>query len=426
MSYLFAIPLLYLIQRVVLRRRVIITHRETFTLGFLWYGAMPIAASVVQLPTIVPELRFWQSIATLMGPNRVETLTIWCVLVWVAFILGCTVVRQPDKTFTQMPVCKNASKSWRLVLISVSLAAAFFAVVWAISNRGILFRGYADTYDDATRGPLQAALIYTSVAFVIALLMRRDIARLPVFLVGFVAIGLGLLSLSVGTRSMPVLITVMLVALISRLRGGISRILLLVSVVLALAGFSALAAWRQGGGDFRFALLTPALEPLYTYISAASYLAFNEIPLIAFPDPLLGSLANLVPRVAWPEKVEFVDSLTENIKIFAPLGATHLFVSLLINFGWIGGVIVSFSTGIGIEKLSRCRGPVLMASYALVVAVLATDIWRNPFSQSLIKSVLQGAFLVPALLFIIATLLRKSRGRGGTASSSDVPAFAPV
>ncbi|MGI4879140.1 MAG: hypothetical protein ACRYG4_16815 [Janthinobacterium lividum] len=371
---------------------------------------MPLVLSVLHLPLDTPELRFWQSIATLMGPDRLQSEIIWAFAIWGSFFIGCAVVPPSTKAPEErQPVGKIAG--WKLVLLSAGAASLLFGVAWAATNRGLLFRGYADAYDDVVRGPLQGALVYTSVAFVIAFLMRRRLGRSSFLLNGISLIILTILSLSVGTRSMPVMVVIMLVALASRLRGGLSRGVLLSASVVAIAGFSALAAWRQGGGNLRFALLTPALEPLYTYISAATYLAFNDTPLMGFPSPLLGSLANLIPRALWPEKVDFVASLTENIKMFAPLGATHLFASLLINFGWIGGVAASFGAGAGIERLSRCKGAVLTTSYALITAVLATDVWRNPFSQSLIKSVLQGAFLVPAILAIGASAFASLRHR---------------
>jgi hypothetical protein len=304
------------------------------------------------------------------------------------------------------PSDKTTAESWQFVLVGVGVASMIFGVAWALLNRGMLFRGYTDAYDDVARGPLQGALVYTSVAFVIAFMKRGEAGRLGLWLTGFAVAFLTILSFSVGTRSMPVLVTIMLTVLASRLRGGLPRYGLLLGAVVAIAALSALAVWRQGGGGLQFALLTPVLEPLFTYISAATYLSFNDVPVFAFPSPLLGALANLVPRALWPGKVDFIEGLTDNVEMFAPLGATHLFFSLLINFGWAGSVLLSFAAGAAIERLSRTSSHVLTASYVLIAAVLMTDLWRNPFSQSLIKSVLQGAFIVPALLALAAALIR--------------------
>jgi hypothetical protein len=221
---------------------------------------------------------------------------------------------------------------------------------------------------------------------------------------------MALLSLSIGTRGATVLVAAALVAFASRLRGGLPRSALIGGGLVALAALGALAAWRVGSSDVGLALLTPALESLYTYFSAATYLAFNDIPMFAFPVPLLGAVGNLVPRALWPGKVDFIDSLLDGVNMFAPLGATHLFPSLLINFGWIGSLVVVFVAGAGVERLSRSQRPACLASWALIVGVLATDIWRNPFSQSLIKSVLQGALLLPLLLTVAAVVAAHFRG----------------
>jgi hypothetical protein len=420
---LFVLPLLFLAWQGISQQRIKITHRETYTIGFLWYGALPIVLSVADIPLNSPELEFWQSVATIMGSAVIRTETGWGFLVWAAFLGGCLVARGANQP-AAVPGTRSDAASWTVVLTGVGVMSGLFGAAWALLNRGLLFRGYADAYDDVARGPLQGALVYTAVAFVIAFLKRHEIGRLPVWTLGGAIGFLTVLSLSVGTRSMPVLITIMLTVLASRLLGGLPRGRLMVGLLVFVAGFSALAAWRQGGViGVRFAILTPVLEPLYTYISASTYLAFNDIPMFAFPAPLLGGLANLVPRALWPGKVEYIEGLMNGVEMFAPLGATHLFPSLLINFGWAGSIVAVFAAGVGIERLSRTSSHVLIASYALIAAVLTTDLWRNPFSQSLIKSVLQGAIIVPALLVLATAILTAIRASGFVAATVSPSAF---
>lgn len=410
MIFLLALPAIYLVQRVLLRQRVELTHRETFTLGFIWYAGLPLLLSGLDIALGSPALRGWQSIATMMGPDLLQKELIWGVGVWAAFIAGTMVV--PRTARPDMPPPDAASPiAWRVVLVIIGTAALAFAVAWGIANRGLLFTGYEATeFDDVVRGPLQAALLYTSIAAMIAIVRRRSIGDLPVVINAMAVLLMALLSLSIGTRGATVLVVVALVALASRLRSGLRRPVLIGGSLLMLAFFAALAAWRLGSSDIAVALLSPALESLYTYFSAATYFAFNDIPLFAFPAPLLGSIGNLVPRALWPGKVDFLGSLLDNINMFAPLGATHLFPSLLFNFGWLGSLVAVFAAGAGVERLSRSSRPGCIAAWALIVGMLATDVWRSPFSISLAKTVLQGAVLMPLLLTFAVLSATKLRG----------------
>jgi hypothetical protein len=408
--FLLALPAIYLVQRVLLRQRVELTHRETFTLGFLWYAGLPLLLSGLDIELGLPALRGWQSIATMMGPDLLQKELIWGVGVWAAFIAGAMVV--PRAAHPDAPPPDAASPmAWRVVLVVLGTAALVFAVAWGIANHGLLFTGYEATeFDDVVRGPLQAALLYTSIAAIIAIVRRRSIGNLPVVINVAAVMLMMLLSLSIGTRGATILVVVALVALASRLRDGLRRSVLIGSSLLMLAFFAALAAWRLGSSDVGVALLSPALESLFTYFSAATYFAFNDIPLFAFPARLLGAIGNLVPRALWPGKVDFLNSLLDDVDMFAPLGATHLFPSLLFNFGWLGSLVVVFATGAGVERLSRSRRPASIAAWALIVGMLTTDVWRSPFSISLIKTVLQGAVLIPLLLTFLALVATHFRG----------------
>lgn len=404
---------MYLIYRVAQGKRINVAHRETFTLGFLWYAGLPLALSTVHLPVDVTELKYWRAIATLMGPEKLAEVTLWGFFIWLSFILGCHIAYKPaEKSLAVATTLPSFNVSgWRLTLIIVGIAALLFGVAWGIAYRGLLFRGYADSYDDVARGPLQGALLYTSVVATIAFLSRETLGRIPFLILATAVLGLTVLSLSVGTRSMPALVTVMFIAVASRLRGGLPRLPLIIGAAAMLVVLSGLAAWRLRSSSIGLAVLSPALEPLFTYISAATYLTFNNVSTIAFPTPLLGGLANLVPRVIWPAKVEFIDGLTDGVRIFAPLGAIHLFVSLLLNFGWIGSILATFAAGMGAERLSRSLRPVAITSYGVVTAVVMADIWRNPLSQSLIKNVLQGAVILPAILAVMAMALQVRRAK---------------
>lgn|GEM_PF-6551743 len=411
MIFLLALPVVYLIWRTVLRRQVEVGHREAFTLGFLWYAAMPMLLATIDIDLESPALRGWRAIATMMGPARQQTELVWGVGIWAAFIAGSLAAgRRPNPV--PSPLVDGAHPAaWRVVLLLTGTAALAFALTWGVTNRGLLFTGYAATeFDDVVRGPLQGALLYTSVAAMIAWVRRRRVGRLPIVINGTAVLLLVLLSLSIGTRGATVLVAVAFIALASRLRDGLPRAPLVGGGVAALASLAALAAWRLGSSDIGFALLTPALESLYTYFSAATYLAFNDIPAISFPVPLLGAVGNLLPRALWPGKVDFLASLLAGVNMFAPLGATHLFASLLINFGWLGSLVAVFAAGAGAERLSQSRRPACFAASALIVGMLAADVWRSPFSQSLIKTVLQGALLVPLLLTLVTLVATRVRG----------------
>lgn len=407
---IFLFPALYLALHLLKPGPIFITHREAFTLGFLWYGAMPLIA--IDLPyDLGTAVNIWRVIATLPGTALISQLMLWSMALWSAFIAGSWIASAGATSREPTGPPGKVSPEWGPLLVAGTCALLLFGMLWGVMNRDILFQGYSDNYGDTSRGPLQAAIVLAAYILVLSIRMKSDLGSLPLIAALITVIFLSILSLSVGTRQALILVVVMLFCCLSLMRGGLRKTWLFSISAIVIIGFSAIAVWRLGSSSIGYALLTPALESAYGFLSAATYLTFNEPASVSAPIPLLASFANLIPSSLWPDKVEFMDEALASYKIFSPLGGFHLFASLLINFGWIGSIILLFIFGWIMGRLQThvLSGPTLLASYGLFSAVLTTDLWRNPFQISIVKTTFQFGIVFPLMLVLIVGIFIRIR-----------------
>ncbi|HHB1580105.1 TPA: hypothetical protein ACN983_005256, partial [Vibrio parahaemolyticus] len=73
-------------------------------------------------------------------------------------------------------------------------------------------------------------------------------------------------------------------------------------------------------------------EPIFTSLGALYYIDTGR-DLVNFPYDILASTINFIPSFVFSNKYELVTSLTESDRIFNPMGAQPLVVSLYHNFG---------------------------------------------------------------------------------------------
>ncbi len=405
-ALVFVPALMFLAGRMLLVRRVRLGHVEAFTLGFLVYCAVPMTLATIDLAFDSVPAQLWQRIVTMGGIARLEMLMWWSMGLWSCFVAGSALASLADRpaAVPSVPTEARGARVWTLLVVLVSTALLAFGLAWAVTNRGMLFAGYSGAYEELALGPLQTAILAMTLVTLMAASLGRSIGRAPLLLAGAVLALLSALSLSVGTRQAVTVTLVALVAFASVRRGGVRRELLLVIASLAITGFAIVSAWRIGDLSLQSMLLTPAFEPMFTFLSLATFLAFETPAPLAVPTPLLLAFLNLVPSAVWPEKIEVLDAMLDQYAIVSPLGATHLIVSSFINFGWLGSLLVALASGFAIERLRQlAKGWVLFTpTYALVVGVLASDLWRNPFQNAVVKSLFQAGVLVPLALVLVA------------------------
>ncbi len=411
MIWLLALPLAYLMWRTLARGRIEYTHREAFTLGNLYYMALPLAIASTTEDFGEVWLGPWRMIARLPGQAGVTRMIVWSVALWACFLLGDALARRRGTSDVDLSGPIGAAvrdrAAWTVVLTGGAIALGLFGAAWAVVNRAILFTGYANFQETAAAGALQAAIAFMTYISVTAALLRAALPRFAVRLAVLVLGFLGVLTLSTGGRQTFVLALIAALVCRSVLRDGVPR---RTFVALGIAGvllFGFIGAWRSGVADTGHLFGSIAAEPLFTFLSFTTLVAFTYLPAFAFPTPLISSFGNIVPSVIWSDKLDYFKHLLDQFRYYSPLGALSLGASMLINFGWIGALVAATAGGFGVERLRQgaMRHPLLLASYCIVVPVLTLDLWRNPMEIPIVKNMFEVGLLLPVALLIAKNLL---------------------
>lgn len=403
-------------------RRYRVTYVDLFNVGFFVYVSLPLLFAISEQLRVLPLVEHWQALVLGLSSTRFSWLIWFAPVCWIAFELGVGLgllltprLATHSGQVRQHPLVVNST------ICILGGLLTLYSLAHIFRYRALLFAGYSDPeYSQAARGPLQLAmlLIFYLLAFGIE---RRDrVSRRVLWLLGGAALLIAAASLSMGTRQGLVTVMLATAVFVSTLFGGVRRgtFVLIAGVLVTLLAF--VGVWRLGAGQGM--LVTAAFEPMGTFISALTMVSFNDIPALAVPDELAIGLLNLIPTALWPDKLEYMSRFAPDLTFVAPLGAQHLFVSLVSAFGWVGSLAFLLASGVCLQLFSaRCVATRTTGSYAIVAAVFAMDIWRNPLSITLVKICLQAAFLWPIAVhltsrgieWLLAPDLGFSRSDGG-------------
>jgi hypothetical protein len=423
---LFIPGLLFFLVRTLAARRIQLGHLETFTFGFLVYCGVPLTLSLQDLRGQDIVVQLWSQIANIGGVEPLHFMIIWSTAFWLAFVSGSLLVRRrildsrAPEPRPGSPVIYDKA-AWRMVLIGLTALFFLFGLFWAVQNRGLLFRGYVGEFATTSIGPLQTTIFLMTMVMLFAAALRRHIGSGPLMLTILVMIVLAVLSLSVGTRQALTVTFVAVLTFLSMQRKGVPRGGLIVAGILVFSLFALVSIWRVGAFEPQAIFLLPAYEPMFTFFSAVTYTTYNDIPAFAAPIPLAAAFMNLVPSALWPGKVDLLSGILADYTIISPLGATHVIVSMLINFGWAGALVIGLLGGMAARKLQEAatRNPLIIPSSALLVGVLASDFWRNAFQNAIVKSLFQAGTLFPLMLILMVALLTWARRSARQADVAD-------
>jgi hypothetical protein len=384
-----------------------------FSFGFLYYWIFPLLFAANAEAFDIEGLTLPSRVAQGIDQGALIFYAGMCVLAYGSFWLGYQVFAKdlpPRAGYPEFPLPARGLKG--LVIV-----AALFAAAMVIPVREHLFRGYDESLfegyeagvlaDALPRGTFVAAV---SILFVVSFMWASQQAsrssRPRDF---FLSTALGvclvfeILVLSMGGRLYFASSLITLGAFWSVRYGRSVRVSTLVlGVVAAVAVIGAGGVLRADGGTLSLAGIATNVgqEPGLTAISLFSFLDGGRFPAVNAPIFLLGDLLNLAPSILFPDKLSWALRPQDyGYSIDMPLGGLHLFVSLIVNFGWVGALVVFGATGAALAWLRRSVNSWLgTIVYSLVCGWTTFSLFRDPFSVSLVKNILQVSILVPLLV----------------------------
>jgi len=166
-------------------------------------------------------------------------------------------------------------------------------------------------------------------------------------------------------------------------------------------------AYRAGGGGNHSVIANLAAEPMYTSFSLVSFLGSHKFDMWNFPIYLLSDLVNLVPSAVFPGKLALIKDMPG---VYSPFGAMNSFVSFQFNFGVFGTSAFMFLLGYGLARLRRRFDLWSQVAYVLTCGWLPLAFFRDPFSVSLVKDILEFSLILPAAIILICRFTAWSIG----------------
>jgi hypothetical protein len=368
-----------------------VNHVITFTLGFLFYWWLPGVIRYFPVPDAAASVMdYFENVP----PDRLAEYRVSVLACYIAFALGDVFGAHPIVARRYRFQSRQFEpKLWRIEWAVVSLA--YVAVL--IRIRAQLFTAYSDA-DLIARGTLTAISV---VLFSISLRMVLENRWNP--MKAYFVFSLPLLA--AGGRLYFVSSVITLLAYLSHRKPIRSRALIVGGIpsILAMGIIGVVRVHSQASP--LLVIANVATESLFTSFSLFSYLRTNVIAWMHTPVFLLTDLYNLIPSVLVDK--HNLPSLTDSsYGIASPMGAMNSWVSFNVNFGLVGTLIFLFLFGYLMRRYQK-----MTVGYLMLTGFTAFTFFRDPFSVSLVKNMLEFSILIPFLLEQINAAIAFAVGR---------------
>src|ERR1700739_4742284 len=390
-------PLWFGYRRSVSPEVVEVNHVPLFTFGFLFYWILPIAVGQIS-STFAGDN--WSDLFG--AANFTSKYLAVSITSYRAFAISDSIARRSVRTI--LGKARAFSSTGLAICLVPAIPAAIFT---AYIYRSLLFQQYGrDIPAERARGTVSAFVIFFGV---IALLHISDqigqsFKRIATswFVLPFVAgcIFMLVLASRIYVVSFILIFVVYSTCFIHRFK--IKNLILGATILAAISG--TIGALRVGLsiGDSGSNLI---LEPMLTSFSLIYFLRYESLAWIHFPTYLISDLVNLVPTALLPGKSDLIQFPF----VYNPGGAVHSFVSFNYNFGIIGTVGFMFLLPIVLRWI-RAQSSIQLfrVSYSMLSGFLAFTFFRDPFSVSLVREMLEFSVIMPAVLVAFNRLIQST------------------
>lgn len=358
--------------------RVEINHVKLFTVGLIYYWVLPILVPIEDKLLSAPD------------PDRIPMYWGNIAGIYLCFLIGDRLGNTIK--YKAQPARKVAG--FFLILWPSVVALLLFAFY---ERNELFFAGYADS---AARGTLASI---SMLIFAIALVRTsaREEFRIRNIYFAMYFLSAGLMLLSGGRMYFVLCVTALLVYRSCYLSKLDIKSLLKVAVPgLILMGIVSIVRLDDADGGVGLFFWNMLAESYYTSISLMDYFRSYHEPLIAFPSHLLSGFYNLVPTFIAGNKLY----LNNTFGVDNPLGALHSYISWMENFGRIGSFIFSMSLGFSLRRLRAMNSALSRPIYSMISAALAFTFWRDDFSISIVKVMIEDAMLFSIGIYYLGAL----------------------
>ncbi len=393
-----AIPCGYGYWRSVSQGRVEINHVTTLTFGFLYYWITPLAVRILAPQVDFPLARVWSG---LFREHLIAPYAASCIALYLCFMVGDTLGARWWRR-------RRAESARPVPTLALSLSTVFGCVL-------LLYSAYvvrADLFRPTVPGANQVAAALGAVTACVVLLgcvalmfalqhpeaPWRRLLLSRYFLPAIIGSSMMLFR---GSRLYVASLVVMFLIYQTQFRTRIKLKSVIAAFLVFAFLFGAVGTWREGSSPTG-AFFNVFVEPMLVSLSLVHHLRYKGIAWINQPTQLVNDLENLIPTVLMPQKYK----LLKQPDAYRPLGGIHSFVSFNLYFGLLGTAAFWFLMPLLLQYLRSRQSDTLFATmYVMCSGWLAFTFFRNAFSLSLVKNILEQSIVIPFLIACLGWLL---------------------
>lgn len=394
-----------------------INHITLFSLGFVLYWISPLAVGAIGLFQYSPGMPTWYEIFSGISESRWILYLIISLCCYLSFVAGAAL---PRKMLVRSLADMRIFSFNRRLLGAFFIPAVLIALAYMILVKDELFRGYQGSiYEEfGWRGSFTASSLLLLVFVFLYIVKLEHHSGSPVpfikmvrnryFLVYFI---FALLILSMGGRLYFVSSLLMFLVYRTVYVQRIARRYFLILLVALALGAGMSGQYRVGMGMTMGHIANNIFsEFLFAGFSLIHFLRDGFLDLINYPTYLISDFINLVPSFLFPDKLDvLVRSEARGYVIFSPGGALNSFFSFMVNFGIIGTFFVLFCFGIFLNFLKQNGHALPMkVSYIMLCGWVAFSFFRDPFSITIVKLMVEFSIIVPLFLIFCMHLFSPS------------------
>lgn len=402
---------------------VVIDHVVVFSAGFVLYFGFPLVLGASQFRIENTALLVWYTFFLQnLRPAVFAQFTAFALALYIAFAGAAVLGERGTPAPRRVSLSPDA-----LVPLWAPVVAVGAGYLWKV--HASLFSGYA-AYGEffATAGTL-SAITLVLVAFALLHAAYSPVGARVTFtgkLLRAVAALFCLALLSLGGRLYVATTVIVILVFISCFRLPIPTRRALLIVGGAMVGAGVVGLLRLGSGVSPLDVAANlASEPLFTSFSIIHFVGHYPMAVLHAPVFLAGDFLNLVPSALFPTKTAYLPDLTRSgYVIYAPVGALHMALSFLVNFGVVGSIVVMAIVGFTLSRLRSVWTPLTATIYSLLSGSLAFTFFRDPFSVSIVKNMVEFSVLVPAAIVVAAHVVATVATQASLHGRSDIDAGA--
>jgi len=364
-----------------------------FTAGFIYYMIIPYFYFFINKESISEGFKGITKFTDISEEKKCMFL-VYIYMFYFLYVLISKYVKKRIKV-------KAIEFNWPfLVYDIITIPICLMAFYYLYRLRSSFMGGYKVDYNKSERGPLVTLSLFIFIMAIIKVITiikmkkTKNIINWQMIIYWFIAFFI----LTIGTRLYFLATLITVFAIYFTYYKNINTIKFFVAIVLMAIIFSIFGIVRQGKDiSIDFIVFIFLGEPLYTSYSLFSLLKLNELPWFNFPVNIFVDLINLVPTIILPNKMEIMKSLYIKYDYIAPLGAVNVFVNLMENFGIIGSFFFIIIFAFFVALLSK----MMPYSYYIILGLLCFSFFREPFSVSIIKYLIQVSLFMPLFYYIV-------------------------